>query len=626
MTFHGLTGNPFWALFGGGALILLLLYILRFRRKGIPLSSMIIWHRVLGKRRAPWRRILSLLLQLLMLFLICAALTDPRRTFEAPEVRLTVLIVDASASMAVREDETSRMALAREIAREVIEDLGSLDTCLIVRMDETATPLTTFTGDATRLERALDRIEPSVGHEDFGAAVDLARLSLEPRLAGAKAEVIVVSDRVHPLPPRGLPEGVPVSHVVVGSRTENVGIVSFDVRRSFSLSPDYEVLVEVENFGLEEAAFDLVIHMPEAVVGRIPMTLGPGERLRKFYRARDLTGGRLIASIADMAGGDDIDAMALDDQAFALFDPTRRTRVLLVSWGNLFLEVALGIHPGVDFQEMTPEEYRPEQGRLFDLVICDNVVPPPPWEGTFVFLNPLGETSPFRAAEVVEYPLLTGWDDSHPVLRDIALREINIPEATLFAEEPGDETLVSHYGRPLVVARETRDRKLLGVGFDLNRSDLPLRVAFPCLIHNWIEWVKGRGPSAVRAIGPEAGGAYVGASAAVPARWRDGEVEVICPDGSARRAVCEDGRVALSGGWPGFYRIMQDGEPYEVALNFFDRAESSVVPDRSGAAEHRARARPELPRASEFFWRILLLAALALLLLDWGLFHRAKLY
>jgi len=622
MTFHGLTGDPFWALFGGGALILLLLYILRFRRKGIPLSSMIIWHSVLGKRRAPWRRILSFLLQLLVLFLICAALTDPRRTFDAPEVRLTVLIVDASASMAVREDETSRMALAREIAREVIEDLGPLDACLLVRMDERATPLTTFTGDAARLLRALDRIEPSVGHEDIDAAIELARLSLGPRLSGAEAEVIVVSDRVHQLPP----DGVPVSHVVVGNRTENIGIVSFDVRRSFALSPDYEVLVEVENFGLLAAAFELVIHMPEVVVGRIPMALDPGERVRKFYRARELTGGRLIATVANISGGDDPDAMAIDDQAFALFDPARRTRVLLVSWGNLFLEVALGLHPGVEFEEISPEEFRPEQGRLFDLVICDNVVPPPPWEGSFVFLNPLGEASPFRAAEVVEYPLLTGWDDSHPVLRDITLREINIPEATLFAEESGDETLVSNFGRPLVLARERGNQKLLGIGFDLNRSDLPLRVAFPCLVHNWIEWVSGGGPSAVRAIGPEAGGAYVGPSAAVPAHWGDGEVVVTGPDGSVGRAVCEGGRVALPGGWPGVYRIMRDGEPYEIALNFFDRAESSVVPERSGAAEHRARARPELPRASEFYWKYLLLAALALLLLDWGLFHRAKLY
>ena len=72
--------------------------------------------------------------------------------------------------------------------------------------------------------------------------------------------------------------------------------------------------------------------------------------------------------------------------------------------------------------------------------------------------------------------------------------------------------------------------------------------------------------------------------------------------------------------------MKRGGETHVVALNFFDREESSIAPEREGEADRRAMARPELPRTGEVYWRYLLLAALALLILDWGLFHRAKLY
>ena len=41
---------------------------------------------------------------------------------------------------------------------------------------------------------------------------------------------------------------------------------------------------------------------------------------------------------------------------------------------------------------------------------------------------------------------------------------------------------------PMLVALERGKLRLLFIAFDLMASDLPLRVAFPILFHNTIEW------------------------------------------------------------------------------------------------------------------------------------------
>src|SRR5690606_17543854 len=105
VTFAGLTLAQLWPLFAAGAGAITVLYLLRMRRRQVVVPFAALWERVTreSESRRLWRRLrrlLSWLLQLVVLALVCLALGDPR-----PEVWLrdpvsVAIVVDTSASMA----------------------------------------------------------------------------------------------------------------------------------------------------------------------------------------------------------------------------------------------------------------------------------------------------------------------------------------------------------------------------------------------------------------------------------------------------------------------------------------------------------------------------------------------
>ena len=48
-------------------------------------------------------------------------------------------------------------------------------------------------------------------------------------------------------------------------------------------------------------------------------------------------------------------------------------------------------------------------------------------------------------------------------------------------------------GGPLIYALEEPDRKAIFVGFDLFKTDFPLRVAFPLILSNRLRWLHPAG-------------------------------------------------------------------------------------------------------------------------------------
>ena len=116
-----LAGYPLsWLLgaFGAAALGATVLYILKLRRRPVPVVFSPIWRRVLGDRESSrlfsqLKRWLSLLLQLALLALLALALGDPRLGSVGTDARHIVVLVDASASMLATDVAPSRLDVAR---------------------------------------------------------------------------------------------------------------------------------------------------------------------------------------------------------------------------------------------------------------------------------------------------------------------------------------------------------------------------------------------------------------------------------------------------------------------------------------------------------------------------------
>ena len=138
MTFAGWTLSQLGVLFGVGAGAITLLYLLRMRRRQVVVPFAALWEQVTreSESRQIWRklrRLLSWLVQLIVLALLCAALGDPRPDVWLRDPVTVAVVIDASASMAGAaqgedgEEGQRRIDVAKARAIEEVRGLGPVD-------------------------------------------------------------------------------------------------------------------------------------------------------------------------------------------------------------------------------------------------------------------------------------------------------------------------------------------------------------------------------------------------------------------------------------------------------------------------------------------------------------------
>src|SRR5262252_1460366 len=117
-----LTGLPLATLLQMGALagaMVVVFYILKLRRRPVPVPFSRIWERILRDKEATslfsqLKRLLSLLVQLALLALLLLALADPRTAANLVEGRNVVVLIDASASMKAIDVAPTRLDVAKD--------------------------------------------------------------------------------------------------------------------------------------------------------------------------------------------------------------------------------------------------------------------------------------------------------------------------------------------------------------------------------------------------------------------------------------------------------------------------------------------------------------------------------
>src|SRR5260370_36292954 len=119
------------------AVPVVIFYILKIRLKRIPVSTVLFWRQIFDEKRprSLWERLrhlISLALQLLLLLLLGAALAEPFFSWEALSARRVILVLDNSASMNATDVAPSRLARAKDEARQVIQGLRFRDEMAIV--------------------------------------------------------------------------------------------------------------------------------------------------------------------------------------------------------------------------------------------------------------------------------------------------------------------------------------------------------------------------------------------------------------------------------------------------------------------------------------------------------------
>ncbi|MFV8753927.1 vWA domain-containing protein [Nannocystaceae bacterium ST9] len=673
MDFAGWALADLGVLFGAGAAVITLLYLLRMRRRQVIVPFAALWEQVTreSETRRLWRklrRLISWLVQLILLALICLALGDPRPEAWLREPRTTAIVIDTSASMAARGDEEgrTRLEVALERARGEIETLGPADRILIVTAGSEVEVPAPLGGESGPLLRALDEnVAVGPGEADLTRALLLARNALEgrsqPRILiltdGALDEAgIAAIDRCVARSDEAQDGEAGCAVMLVGQDliepVGNVAITAFAARR-YPLDRDkVEVLVEVQNLGSKPASFELRVSADNLPVGTKLLELAAGERRRevlpKLEAARETLVAQLAPNPEDPSSAGSL-GPAIDDRAWAVVPPLDPMDVVLVTDGtNLFTEAALLILDDyVRLTTLTPEQGSADHEAIVEADIVfydlgDNPLPKPLPNTNMVVFDPWRfADSPFaiRKLRDLRSPRLSEQIKDHELLTGVVFKDVNMVSGISFDLDPGDLALVSHLGEPMVVLREG-DHALLAIGFDPRASDLPLRTAYPLLIANAVDYFGRREAGFVAAV--PIGASRELALADLGIHGDDvTRLEVTPPDADPdddeqpepQRVRAQDGRFRLRALDPGVYRIeVMDGEAtgtlVEIAVNQANTAasnlESRLDPEALGDQDV-ATAPPEAaPLTESPLWTLILLAAIGLIGLEWATYHRRK--
>ncbi len=494
--------SPFSLLLFGLAVPIVLLYILKLRRRREPVSTLMFWDELFREKQTTslfqrLKHLLSLLLQLLFLILLVLAIARPQFAFITKSARQIILIIDHSASMNVVTDTagTSRLTAAKERALHMVDGLRFIDEIMVMSCHTRPIIHSPFTSHQQSLRQAIESIQPTDISTDLEPALDLAYAVAQTK---PNPEIAILSDFQSVSEKliarfQNPHETVKLHLLQTGEAGDNVGITQFRVRKSLANVFDYQALLTVVNTSAIEKQFNVELYFNEDLFDVRPYTLAPGESTSEIFNNFAFEGGKLKAVL------DITDALHSDNVAYATLPKREQTSVLLVTTENPFLEKALSVDAKLNLTIIAPEAYSLQSQNPYEVIIFDRYSPPVLGAGNYMFIYPPSsseasdavDSNPATIWEIgpqLEMPIITDWERTHPILRHVHLEYVQIGEAYQVTPPATAQVLASSFDNPVLFTDTTSDRKIVFAALNILESDLPLRIAFPLIIANTIEW------------------------------------------------------------------------------------------------------------------------------------------
>jgi hypothetical protein len=621
---------------------LVLLYFLKLKRRVVVTSSTFLWHQALNDLRvnSPFQRLrmnVLLFLQLFALILLLFALARPVSNIGGLKGTDSILLLDVSASMQTRDEGgETRLELAVEQAKRVVDDLSRNDRAIVLAFSDEVRVLTDMTDSKSLLHRSLDELEATERPTRLAPAIHRVRALLGR--SERSPELFVFSDgRVGPLEGAALEEAVPLHYVAVGSAAENLGIVSMDVSIASGLGDDTRIFASVQNSGSEQRTVGVDLYIDDELVDSRELTLNAGGVGSAPFDAPifdDATRQRRVKVALDHE-----EAFAVDDVGYALVGERDQVGVLLVTGGNLFLHSALNEDPLIrktprgDVPLLAPDQFDPDDPALadYDVIVLDRFTPERLPSGNYLCF---GARPPFEGFEdkgQVENSKVLDWDETHETTRFVNFATLMLPTARRFQLAERYDVVVRGTGGPIVIDARDRDRRAVVCSFDL--LAFPVEGAwtfdpsFPIFLANTIRSLGG-------ADGKREGGLVRAGSTGELYFPPNAKLATVTPPAGEPYDVPilpgDEVLYLTDLGRCGIYSVtFKDETGKEVkgtrfAVNLVDSDESVIAPAPKLVLEGRpeAEAEDEALESNKDVWKLVAAAALLFVLVEWWVYNR----
>ncbi len=592
---------------------LVLLYFLKVRRRERTVSSLLLWPTSLRDREASTffqrlHRDPLLLLQLLALLALALALARPVATVMGQGARKVVVVLDTSASMKARDVSPSRFEAARAGAAALVRGLGEGAEVMVIEAGVQPKVTAALARDR---ERALAAIRAAQARDLPTRIQEAVRTARALVAAEPRAEIHVFTDGAFTLPQSPDVADPRVRWVGVGRHGQNVAITSLSIRKNYYGAFDYQAFVSLVNYSVEPQTFSFRLDLDGKSIAEKEVTLEPSVRRSMVLPFSHSGGGTVTARLRID------DDLAVDNTAYAVLPPPRKMAVLLVSAGNLFLEKVLRTDPQVSLEVRTPDQYQGGMGDA-DVVVLDSVTPPRVGPGRFIFVNAVPPDVPLEVLGRLERPTIMDWDRAHPVMRHVEFAKVTIEDAMRIRPLAAGRSVVEAVGGSLIYALEEPDRKALFIGFDLFKTDFPLRIAFPLVLSNTLRWLHPAG------LDQSSFQFAAGQPILLPAPHGVTTVTVTTPSGRAVQGRVTRGMVSFTEtDETGIYTLSTSRGETRVAVNLADADESNLVPHPLPAASGHGPPAAPVPVQREL-WPLFVILAVVLLASEGLLYWRRQ--
>jgi hypothetical protein len=578
--------------------LIVLIYMLKKKTRPQTVSSILLWER-LDRTSTPALKInrllrnLLFLLQLLTALLIVLAFARPALLLSTGSVGRshTIVVVDTSYSMAVREEGGTRLELAQQKLQELIRRKGEGETIAIIRMGEQAQLACGFTSDTTILLQTAETIALDGGQANLQEA-----LVLTENLSYALEDPVVVIISDGNCGDRDIRLSMPLVYLPVGM--ENV----HNLQISDMIADGQRLYVTIHNNGTAPAQATMQIQNSSGdIIGQRDVSLEAQTSTALTWR--ELDGSPWYKAVILTA-----DQVSLDNTYYAVSSAGENQRLLLVSEGNLFLERVFMLQQGLVVTKTRPEQYREELVARNDYFIFDGFLPEIlPVAPTVVFDPPhpnihINTSPPLRPGRIraTAHPLVDYTDFSEVTLG--YTKTLRGGQPLLVSDEGTLGAELSHEGYPLLV-----------FGFAVQAGDLPLRPAFPVLMRNITDYFTGL------TVFP--GWIRFGEPLLLEPSYQVQSVELIDPEGVSEKISAPfpyKGDVVTK---TGVYTVIAGENSHPVAVNFPTTTDNLAAGETITAGGNVLTGTEQAPG----LWPMitpLLLAAFLFLGLEWWVDNR----
>jgi hypothetical protein len=656
---------PWWSLVTLVAVppLIFLLYFLKLRRTPLKVPSTYLWSKTIEDMHVNsfWQRLRkNLLLLLQLLFALMLLLTCLRPGCDGTELagERFIFLIDNSASMAATDSpgKISRLQSAKNEIQNLIQAMPAGASAMLISFSDSANVHQSYTSNKSELIRKLGEIQQTQRTSDLNEALAAATGLANPGRSSDKASQIdvqvaealdavlhIYSDGGVGKVPQFAPGSLqPVYHAVgsVDDPPKNVGITAFSIGEPSETDGAVQLFGRLQNSDDKDQSVNVSFFLGDILQDALAKVLVPagGTKGISFELPADVAEVNRPTKVRLVIEDDDV--FSLDNEAFAVLNPPRKSNVIIVSQNMSYFRYALSTDAikrrfNVEFRGhqylRDPQYLERSLAGFYDLAIFDSVVPETMPQCNTVMWNAVPPGKRWQRSEPHSPTPVLDFDSSHPLLASVRMGSITILDSRNLEGPPGSLSLIESTSGTIAMLGP-RDGFLDfvlgfaiietdGNGTTTVNSDWPKKLSFPVFMQNVVQELGGDTFFEISNI-------RTGELIAVKTLSQCDEITVRSPEGDLKTLAPQPNRqfVYNDAQTVGIYEVTAVGNQNVdqlIAVNLTDANESNLVvrDDLELGYTDLERVATQVKKRKEF-WPFLLLTALMLLMTEWVIYNR----